>query len=186
VDFKFNGTGLAGLTVVNITDKQYESRESWPTWGIEIGGERLREYSPLWGIIDPTKQTRFDANMSLVQKPDFFIPGLVPTDGLASVSGAQNLPGVDFFTNALSVAYTIGIGSSDTFMDYSGSNNLGLYNKWANLSQTPEGAARIINLLWTDVSANSVVGTKSWLPDAAPLRKRDETGQQEVLVPVTE
>ncbi|OBT74990.1 hypothetical protein VF21_06299 [Pseudogymnoascus sp. 05NY08] len=55
---------------------------------------------------------------------------------------------------------------------FSGYTSLALFAKWQKLSRTPDDAAKIINLIWTDVSANTVVGTKAWgLTSAAAVTK---------------
>jgi hypothetical protein len=186
VSFQFNGTGLAGLTVTNIQDKQYENEQAWPTWAVEAADQRLRDGAPLWGLIAPEEKEKVK-NMTLVQKPDLWLPGYLDTLSAGSpVSSGQNLPGVDFYARALGVAYSIGFGSSDNLFDYSGANNLGVYNKWANMSKTPEDAAKIINLIWTDVAANSVVGTKNWFAESNTLTRRAEGDTEQVLVPVNQ
>jgi len=40
---------------------------------------------------------------------------------------------------------------------------MGLFAKWQNLSTTLEQASSIINLIWTDLAAGAVVGTKGTL-----------------------
>lgn len=44
---------------------------------------------------------------------------------------------------------------------YSGETDYGLTLKYRNLSRTPEGTAKIMNLIWTDLMAFVVVGTKT-------------------------
>jgi hypothetical protein len=190
VSFKFNGTGLAGLTVENIEEKRYNSESEWPTWGVETADFRLMNGNPLWGIIAPDQKDRF-SNMTFTQKPDLFLPGYIDASvGLSPVITGSNLPGANFYADALAFAYGTGFGASDTAFDYSGANNIGVYNKWANMSGTPEGAARIIDLIWTDSAANSVIGTKGWLPtNGGTLTKRQNGGssqEQKVLVPVNQ
>jgi hypothetical protein len=187
VSFQFNGTGLAGLSVTDIQDKKYDNEQAYPTWGVETADMRLSDGSPLWGLIAPDQKEKFK-DMSFVQKPDLWLPGYIDSfgAGLSAVSESQNLPGVDFYSYALSMAYSTGSVSSSSLFDYSGANNLGVYNKWANMSKTPEGAANIINLIWTDVAANAIVGTKSWLPESNTLTKRADGSTQQVLVPVNQ
>ena len=40
---------------------------------------------------------------------------------------------------------------------------MAMYVQWQNLSQTPEGASFIVNLIWTDLAASVIVGTKGIL-----------------------
>lgn len=61
--------------------------------------------------------------------------------------------------------------------DFSGYTSLALFAKWQQLSRTPADAAKIINLVWTDVAANTVAGTKGWgLPSAAAVAKAAKVG----------
>jgi len=79
------------------------------------------------------------------------------------------------------------------FADYSGKTSLALYTKWQKLSSSADSASRILDLVWTDVAANAVVGTKGWgLSSAAsgPLktvmkRASDGNDAQQTLVPIT-
>ncbi|KIV99780.1 uncharacterized protein PV09_08586 [Verruconis gallopava] len=190
VSFKFNGTGLGGLSVTGIEEKQYASEADYPLWGVESAGMSLVDGNPLWGIIDPAQKDKFK-NMSFVQKPALYLPGYIngATDlGLPPVVTGSNLPGIDFYSKALAFAYSTGARASSSAFDYSGDNNLGVYNKWASMSGTPEGAAQIINLIWTDAAANAVIGTKSWFASSdVKLAKRasgDASADVQTGVPV--
>jgi hypothetical protein len=67
----------------------------------------------------------------------------------------------------LNTVYQIALGSQHT-QDYSGRRNGRMLAKWEELSRTTNGTAKILNLMWTDLSANSVVGTKSVLGSGRP------------------
>ncbi|KAL9076192.1 MAG: hypothetical protein Q9161_001239 [Pseudevernia consocians] len=56
-----------------------------------------------------------------------------------------------------------------------GENNSGLTLKYRDLSKTPEGAAQILNLIWTDLAAFATVGTKTGFESDQPssLNQRD-------------
>lgn len=188
VQFQYNGTeGLKGLSVLSVQDKQYSASSVKPLWGVEDTGMALSDTHPLWGLIGP--QFKNQQNLSTVQQEVLWLPGYSMSSIGSPSSGYQNLPGVDFHTDALSSAFDIGSGSSSTgTQDYSGKSNLAMYAKWQELSRAPSTAARIINLVWTDIAANAVTGTKSWFPSPAlpDLAKRDSGApQQAVNVPVT-
>ena len=57
----------------------------------------------------------------------------------------------------------------DMPFNFSGRTSIGLCQKWQELSKNAEDAAKIPNLIWTDVAGNSVVGTRSWLGSQRPL-----------------
>lgn len=74
---------------------------------------------------------------------------------------------MDFYVQALQNAFTIanpgslGYAGYAGYADYSGlTAGLALYRKWQALSMNAVGAAQIVNLVWTDIAANSVVGTR--------------------------
>ncbi|KAK3173942.1 hypothetical protein K4F52_010356 [Lecanicillium sp. MT-2017a] len=166
VDLKVNGTlGLKSLEVVNVKDKTYRSTEEKPLWGVEDPGLKLMDVSPLWGIIAPAFEGW--SNLSTIRQQSLYLPGWTSTIP-GSFSTVQNLAGVDFYEGALSTAYYVGPSRSSfgdgLLGDYSGRSNLAMLSKWQNLSQTEDSAGAIINLIWTDVAASAVIGTKGWVP----------------------
>jgi multisubunit Na+/H+ antiporter MnhC subunit len=65
-----------------------------------------------------------------------------------------------------------------------------MYVKWQEYSRTAAMTAKIINLVWTDMAANALVDTKSWISGSAlppNLSKRDGLARNDaaVLVPGT-
>jgi hypothetical protein len=67
------------------------------------------------------------------------------------------------------------MGWKPVTVDYQGRNNGGMLEKWRRLSVSPETAAMIPNLIWTDIAANMLVGTKSLLsafPDTKSYQVR--------------
>lgn len=173
VAFRDNGTGLAALKVTATERKTY-SLSNIPLWGVEnMNGTSLMDAQPLWGLLGPSNTSgaisSLAANMSTVRQEDLRLPGIVNAhsvlggiDYIPSTPG-QNLPGVDFHVQALQNAFTIARPGSvgyAGYADYSGMTGLALYTKWRNLSASAEGAAAIIKLVWTDIAAKSVVGTK--------------------------
>lgn len=88
-----------------------------------------------------------------------------------------------------------GIGAQG--YDYTGSYNLAMFQKWQSLSKDPESVGRMLNIIWADVAANYLTGTRGWgtgknvtASSSSDLRKRQnanggqEQAQQTVLVPV--
>lgn len=171
VSFRFNGSDdLSGLTVTSLTDKVYTNDSSKPLWGVEDTQMALADVKPLWGLV--ASHSHGSVNLSTLQKESLWVPGYAGLSDGPSTSGYQNLPGVDFHSDALAAAYTVG-DPSIGMLDYSGQSNLALYRLWQDLSRTPTTAAKILNLIWTDVAANSVVGTKSMEAHHEAKRKRD-------------
>jgi hypothetical protein len=179
VTFSYNATvGLRGLKVLSIEPKNYSDSSQMPLWVVEKTNETLASLVPLWGLAD--KEDATFPNVSYKRAPHLWLTG----SALAGSIGSSifNLPGIEFPGNALYSAYTVD-GTSTTLRglsDYSGQANLPMYNRWKALSKTTIGSAKLINLIWTDLAANAVVGTKSWIPGynpaSKPLRKRAGSG----------
>jgi hypothetical protein len=71
-----------------------------------------------------------------------------------------------FYSAAMSYVYT-SVGStaiqpSIDVLGYSGHAQFAMYRRWLELSANAKDAGKIINLVWTDIVANAVVGTKGW------------------------
>lgn len=154
VGFRFNGTknDLSGLEVVSLADKVYLSEESKPLWGVENTTMDLRDGGALWGLIAKDKATVL--NITTVRKESLYLPGADP------LISTENNPAADFAAIALEMTYKTSPSSSDSVVDYSGQANLAMYKRWQEFSKTPETSAKILNLIWTDIAANMVVGTK--------------------------
>ena len=172
VSFRFNGSDdLSGLTVTGLIDKVYPNDASKPLWGVEHTEMTLADVKPLWGLVAPQSQGR--VNLSTLRKESLWLPGYGGLNMGPMSNGYQNLPGVDFHSDALASAYDVG-DSSNGMVDYSGQSNLAMYRLWQDLSRTPGTAAKILNLIWTDVAANSVVGTKGMEAHKEAKRKRND------------
>ena len=188
VRFKYNSTSqydLKDLHVLNMTDKVYEKENDKPLWGVENPNMTLASVTPLWGLISPEHENA--VNLSTVRSDRLYLPGR-PLIGVSDLPGYQNVPGTDGPQRALLSAYDI--GSSSVVTDYSGKTNIAMYAKWQEYSRSASTTAKIINLVWTDIAANSLVGTKSWISGSAlppNLSKRDGSPSNDaaVDVPVT-
>jgi hypothetical protein len=167
---------------------------------------RLSEAQPLWGILPPNTAAippSLANNLTTTRLPSLRLPGiLTSTTSLLLTSNDYNpsrlgqyLPAVDFYGQALQNAFTIrrpGSVGYEGYADYSGMTGLALYKKWQALSKSAEGAAEIVKLVWTDIAANSVVGTRGWGLDGSPegadggvgavRKKRDANGDDAVVL----
>ncbi|KAK3902365.1 hypothetical protein C8A05DRAFT_33927, partial [Staphylotrichum tortipilum] len=170
VHFAHNGTGLAGLSVVS-TDRLATS----PTWAVETidpATTKLITAQPYWGLSPAAVPRELVGNFSAVRQDSLNLPGLLlPTSILLTsndyfpIKPGQNLPALDFYPQALQNAFSIarpGAPGYEGYADYSGMTALAMYSKWRGLSGDAAGAAQIVKLVWTDIAANSVVGTKGW------------------------
>ncbi|OQV11208.1 hypothetical protein CLAIMM_15077 [Cladophialophora immunda] len=181
-NFRFNGTsGLRSLHVDSIDPQSPSSRPLY--WGIENNSDldlTITDAIPLWGLV--SSDTRESSALSVVKSPHLYLTAYMNafTTGLGS-TGTDNMPGLNFPTNALASVYNGDVFDSSTgYGDYSGKNSFAMYAQWQKLSATTNGTARIVNLIYTDVLANGLVGTKSWLPasDAIPGTTDGSTSTQ--------
>lgn len=178
--FSYNTTdGLAGLTVVNITDKFYQSETDYPVWGVEnlseIGGFWMM---PLWGIISSDSAANYSPDdLKTVHKPSLYLPRIsrFPRSNGLTTESHQNLPGAEFADDGLSAVSSMATGTLG-LMDYTGEGNLALAQLWSRLSKSADSMAKVLNLVWTDYAANTVVGTKG-SPGPGP--------ENDILRPVT-
>ncbi|KAL2019177.1 hypothetical protein VTK56DRAFT_10049 [Thermocarpiscus australiensis] len=162
-------TSLSSLKVVNITDKQYSDPGSYPWWGVEESGMKMRDVQPIWGLVSPAYE-KFP-NISIVKQPSLYLVGssddvsASKLDPDPSYSGYQNLPGAEFPIAVANTIYsgTFGITDDTWPFDLVGRSNMAVFTRWQNLSSSTTGAAKIINLAWTDLAASAVVGTKGVL-----------------------
>ncbi|KAL9621562.1 MAG: hypothetical protein Q9160_003954 [Pyrenula sp. 1 TL-2023] len=175
VNFRYDGAqGLKGLTMTNITNKIYSSETDKPLWAVENMNMSLADAPPLWGIVSGA--TRGYEGYTYLRSDHLYLPGY--TMGSLSGVGHQNLAGVDFHSEALVSAYDVG-GSAIGVQDYSGQSDFAMFARWQELSSLPQTTAKIINLIWTDLAGNAVVGTRSWLtpkPDPFKPATQNETG----------
>lgn len=166
VTFVFNITDdLGGLGILDITDKKYPSQDALPLWGVEnvdnTTGLYLADLEAIWGLVSPTYLTANNisaANVSTVRKESLFLPGypLLSVHG----GGLSNLPGVTF-PAATIVSMKAGMESSGSgLIDYTGRSNVAMSRRWARLSRSADSVRKIHNLIWTDIAANAVLGTK--------------------------
>ena len=181
VTFSYNGTGLEALNITSAYPKAYPNDSSLPLWGVEtLSPDFTFDIAqPLWGLLGSSNSSVHSAlpssldNISTVAQPSLYLPGYMDQvyfiqggDEDSLVGSSQNLPGVDFYPKCLQTA--IGISNNpfttDTGVtpgtDYSGYTSLALFAKWQSLSRSADKAGTIVNLIWTDDAANSVVGTR--------------------------
>lgn len=199
VHFRYNGTDdFASFAVTNVKEKKYAQTSEEPLWAVENTGATLNNVNPLWGIVSPEHES--NPNLTTKRKASLWLPGYRSGASLGAIPYndilMENIPGVTFYSNALKVAYSIdsrnSLNAINGMTDYSGKTNLAIYAKLQSLSREASSAARIINLIWTDIAANAVVGTHGWVSRLSPSgtegkgRQLNLTGEMRTeLVPVT-
>lgn len=173
VSFNYNGTQdlLKSLSVSSIKDKEYKDQTSMPLWGIEDTGNAFytKDINLVWGII--SSEYEQNPNVSALRSSSLYLPGWIDPSSMSILDlhdSDENLPASDFAVGALGASYCVTsdggsgcIGSSG--QDYSGATNMAMWAKWQNLTRNAADASIIPNLIWTDVAASAVVGTKGVL-----------------------
>jgi hypothetical protein len=179
VDLGYNSTNgtdsLASLRVLAVREKTYTDDEL-PVWGVERSSSlNLSDLQQLWGLISPEYMDH--PEIDSLRSESLWLPGWGAVYGAGQSS--YNIPGTDFYIGSLHDTYQLGRDPFEVAPDQNGIGNVALSNKWKDLSSTPDGAARILNLVWTNSAANSVVGTRGWhnfqeqSGEARPLVKRN-------------
>ncbi|KAF8471243.1 hypothetical protein BDZ91DRAFT_781036 [Kalaharituber pfeilii] len=162
VTFLYNHTianePLKRLSVTKIERKRYASKDEYPLWGVEKTNMSLTEASPIWGLITPEHASKTD-HLWAVKAPHLWLPM-----GFASI-GLDSSAGTTASFNALESIWT---GYDIPDMRSMGQSNYALFKTWQELSKSAETTGKIIDLLWTDTYAQTVVGTKSTVSSLDP------------------
>ncbi|KAF4466271.1 hypothetical protein FALBO_6867 [Fusarium albosuccineum] len=168
VTFFHNGTSdnLEKLVVKEVKEKEYKDEEDMPIWGVEDWNLGLAQFQPIWGIVDPSfKGFR---NVSTTQAPSLYMLGSAMDNMLAGVSSlnpsspTMNLPGSIVPISAL---HTI-VNNRDTtepVIDVAAQGSMSLWLKWKRLSASEDSVPMIVKLLWNDLAASALVGSKGVL-----------------------
>jgi hypothetical protein len=171
VTFLYNGTGaLAGLHVLNATEKIYTHPSDMPVWGVEDSGLHHMDIPPLWGLVSSDFEGK--PNISTISKSSLWLPGFKNWDTTAPVDGTMNIPGASFHSTIMDYIYKELLSSasatqSEEVQDYSGRAQFALYQRWLELGRTATRSADIINLIWTDIAANAIIGTRGLMSKAS-------------------
>jgi len=166
VSFNYNATEgvLEDLNIKSIQDKVYSDNQSLPLWGVENTGNAylLEDLTLVWGLISDEYEN--DQNVSAIRQESLYLPGYSDY-GLISTIGFDNMPGSEALIGAMGIPYSVSTGGTliNGQTDYSGEGDMSMWVRWQNLSSSAELASLIPNLIWTDVAASAVVGTKGVL-----------------------
>ncbi|KAI9790167.1 MAG: hypothetical protein M1816_005367 [Peltula sp. TS41687] len=162
VSFRINGTSLLShLFVTNITSKMYPNEASKPLWAVEDTGMEIRDVAPSWGIV----ADRYENAPALwTRRADkLYLPA--GAGHQAYLNDDHGEAGAIAPQAALSVTYSDAsvLSTVTGMLDYSGYTNYPMFLKWEHLSKSATTAPQIINLIWTDIMANFVMGARSHL-----------------------
>jgi hypothetical protein len=144
VEFSFNGN----LTLDNLRISRQDTNTS-VLWAIEKTNLTIGNVDIFWGRVADSYED--SPSLSTTRSEIFYLPAII-VDGHPSTLPAS-LWGRTF--NDLSDYIP------DGPVDYSGSTNYALLAKWQSLIEAdPENnPSQILNMIWTDIAANNLVGT---------------------------
>jgi hypothetical protein len=177
VKFAFNHT----QTLKQLSALSHESiptNEEPPLWAVENTGRQIGDVDALWGIISARHAN--NPAISTLRSPHLYLPAILTRpinasskDSLAGASAPQAI--LDNVYN-----FVLADRSNLQFGAYTGDYNFVMYSRWLKFSQSAETVPKIIDLIWTDMMANMVVGTRS------PVTVAAESGDNPLLSrPVT-
>ena len=179
VSFFINGTSsLANLQVESMKPRSYSSNMSVPLWAVEDTELNIADVAPFWAVVDEKYESW--PHMWTLRKDHLYLPA--GSGSLALVLSTISAVASAYAPEAaLYAVYSEAASSLDhgVLPDYSGLTNYPLFPKWQDLSKSPDTASTIVNLIWTDIMANYVLGTKSTLNANSKFatRKVNSTGQ---------
>ena len=161
VTFSINGSAsLSNLYVKSAVPRTYDTNATTPLWAIENAGMNIGDVAPYWGLVSDRYET--SANLWTMRKPSMYLPAgmgfqaVLPTEDASA--GAQGPESVlrEVYEDALTTQTSL-----EGLPDYTGSTNFPMFLKWQNLSRQADTASTIINLIWTDIAANYLIGARS-------------------------
>ncbi|CAG9983189.1 unnamed protein product [Clonostachys byssicola] len=168
VKFFHNGRNenIDGLKVESISDKDYATEEDMPLWGVEDTYLTLSELTPIWGLIDTALEGA--ENISTIRQPWFYLLGAslgVWNPGLVLTGTRDNLAGGIAPIAAMNAVTgrTTDMSVDAAISDFTAAYSKSLWLKWKTLSSSESTVGNILKLLWTDVAASAMVGTKGVL-----------------------
>lgn len=151
---------LSDLKITDIGPSNFTGH----VWAVEKSHRQLRDTNPLWGLVSPSKQN--DPGISTINRDSLYLPAgrswLDSMGGLKlTLTMVDSMAGSSFPLALLGKLYEL--DSWDKFPDYTGANSWSMYTKWADLSSNESTASQIVNLIWTDLMANAVMGRSTML-----------------------
>ena len=178
VSFSYNSTdsqGFDNLAVTGIRDKEYESESDMPLWGFEVSGYNIGNIRATWGLISPEYESR--ENVSSIRAPHLLLSGLYSSSPPTLGQGlSENYAASEFPSRVMNTVFQLEEGWP---FDLLGLANMAIFTRWQNLSSSAETSADIIKLLWTDLAASGVVGTKGVL---GPLNDEEAGATSDIKV----
>ena len=164
VDFEImDDATIPNLMVKNV---ELESDSSF-LWAIEDTGWGLRSIDPFWGPV--SRSDALHEGISTFDSPSIYLPAGQSSVDPGALWAYDAKAGITGPLSALAMIYAGELDGplTESFAaapDYTGVNNWPLLLEWARLGGDASTASRIIDLIWTDLMANMLMGAKSPVP----------------------
>nr|CEG04360.1 unnamed protein product [Fusarium clavum] len=167
VTFFHNGTSdsIERLSIKEVKEKVYKNEDDMPLWGVEDSSLGLAQFKPIWGLVDPAfKDLR---NVSTLRAPSLYMLGsarenLFDTSGFNPGFSEMNIPGSIVPISALATI-TNSRDSSEPIIDFTAQRSMSLWLKWKKFSSSEDSMSMVFKLLWNDLAASALVGSKGVL-----------------------
>ena len=156
--FTYNGTGdLSNLKVERRFLNSTEMGEQPPVWGLERTNLNYTEIDPLWGVIDEKHIN--SPTLHTLRRDYFYLPASRSCSAVSNISDTVASATVPAAVVGSLYEGRISLGA----LDYTGSQNLAIFQKWADAGNTTDGVANMCNLVFVDMMTQLIVGSKSLL-----------------------
>ena len=157
---------LSRLDIRSISPKQYSDKQDMPLWGVEtVDGFVNQGLNQLWGFVNDSYQNA--ANITSRRSP-YLYPPVAPrtlSNGIGNdYQSVRYLPASDGLSALMGGTYwtSSSYSSLDASMTWNGFLDLALFSRWQLLSQDITSAASLMRLVWTDLAANYLTGSRGW------------------------
>ncbi|CZR67642.1 uncharacterized protein PAC_17541 [Phialocephala subalpina] len=162
VSFLYNGTkGLASLEVTKAEPRTYTTNATIPLWAVEDTGMPISDVSPFWGLVDD--KFEHTPHMWTLRREHLYLPA--GSAFLGSVFRKDDSSPAAAPGTVLSMLYQDAASDSalspKTLVNYGGGTNYPLFLKWKRMPQNSTAPQTMLNLIWTDIMANYVMGARS-------------------------
>ncbi|KAJ7353414.1 hypothetical protein DFH08DRAFT_739294, partial [Mycena albidolilacea] len=148
IDFTFNGT--MDLSALTISRRDIDTPVLWATEATTLN---ITDVDLLWGRVADSSEG--DPSLQTIRSDVFYVPA-----GGADIWGVTT-GGLPTVLPALAWGAIGNVVGNTQIVDYSGISNYALLRKFQQLilDDPVNGAAQIQKLMWTDMLANTMVGT---------------------------
>lgn len=166
---RFKLSDAASLKALIIQDVR-QSTKAVPTWAVESTGRLLQNIEPIWGLV--SEDLSSVPGIDTFQQPAIYLPASWTFDPLWST--------VETFSDATAAASAPGAALATIYggdldrewlrtsgVNYGSHSSWSMLLKWSELSRNAFTAGKVVDLIWTEIMANVLIGTAGRLSTSA-------------------